>query len=219
MAPALHAYILMLIMSSSMARLANQINNFPDRKPNINRQENPSSDFETEVMNDMPKLDMYNLCKTLCSNNTLPDGGLSFYMEYFGMVKLQDGAFSPEGRDLISITLWDGTIGHISVAAFRGLHRLKDLQITSCGLKTAPSISLIGSTLQKLALHMNDILTIPSTYFQRALKLKVLSLGWNELEVLPHLCHIKDTIEEMSFSHNKISQVDCPSRLVLSSYV
>ena len=92
--------------------------------------------------------------------------------------------------------------------AFCGLKSLKELDLTSNKLTTAPELLPVKPTLQHLKLKNNKIHYFPVDYFDGFDVLKQVDIEKNELFSVPNVGYVGHSLEVLVINHNKLKTLD-----------
>ena len=95
----------------------------------------------------------------------------------------------------------------MSEDSLAGLLHLKYLTIEQSWLEFPPNIDYVGSTLVELQITKNVVTHIPNDYFQHSTALESVYFWKNKINNVPNLCYIKNTLEILDLSENRITYV------------
>ncbi|KAK2140329.1 hypothetical protein LSH36_1388g00024 [Paralvinella palmiformis] len=124
----------------------------------------------------LPDVDMPNLENLLIEGNE--------EMENFPVVPLL-------GRRIRYLKLGYPTMKPVTSEALKALPELRALGMEKCGLKEIPPVIGSNPQIETLFLGINNIHKLPGDMFINLSRIVYVDLGYNDLENIPDVCHLR----------------------------
>ncbi len=147
------------------------------------------------------------------NNNHLVDSSLHLSKnKTLRILNIQNNHFSdiPKAvkncRRLRSLWLGYNNLTALDSKSFKGMRRLQDINLYSCGLKSLPNGIIKLRRLEVLDLYYNELANLPKS-ISRMRKLQQLALSHNQLNQLPGNLGKLGRLQTLYLHHNRLEQL------------